>query len=452
MKLNIAIGLLLGGLSAASYAAVSPEEAQKLGQSLTAVGAIQAGNEDGSIPPYEGGLRDAPEGFQPGSGFWVDPFKDEQPLYRITSENMAEHADLLSAGQKEVLQRNPEYYMDVYPSHRTAAYPKDIEEASIRNATTCSTHNEGLALDPNCRGGIPFPIAQNGNEMMWNLLVRYNDGKFGTTTSASNTWVVDRNGSVTRTATQATFVERPYYQTDIPGRDPQLFYRVYSVTKAPARKAGELTGLMDFLDPTEQPRRAWSYTPGQRRVKLAPEFNYDTPVGSMGGLELFDELFMFSGVQDRFDFKLVGRKEMLIPYNAYKFYFNCDDQFRTSHANPACERWERHRVWEVEATLKPGMRHVYSKRTYYLDEDTFGAGLYDAWDQNGELYRSMMMGGVQFYDHDIPYIVKHTIFDFNKGMYGIINDGMDGGYKVLTEARSERELNPEAIVSRESQR
>jgi len=452
MKLNIAIGLLLGGLSAASYAAVNPEEAQKLGQSLTAVGAIQAGNADGSIPPYEGGLRDAPEGFQPGSGFWVDPFKDEQPLYRITSENMAEHADLLSAGQKEVLQRNPEYYMDVYPSHRTAAYPKDIEEASIRNATTCSTHNEGLALDPNCRGGIPFPIAQNGNEMMWNLLVRYNDGKFGTTTSASNTWVVDRNGSVTRTATQATFVERPYYQTDIPGRDPQLFYRVYSVTKAPARKAGELTGLMDFLDPTEQPRRAWSYTPGQRRVKLAPEFNYDTPVGSMGGLELFDELFMFSGVQDRFDFKLVGRKEMLIPYNAYKFYFNCDDQFRTSHANPACERWERHRVWEVEATLKPGMRHVYSKRTYYLDEDTFGAGLYDAWDQNGELYRSMMMGGVQFYDHDIPYIVKHTIFDFNKGMYGIINDGMDGGYKVLTEARSERELNPEAIVSRESQR
>ncbi|PCC99557.1 DUF1329 domain-containing protein [Halopseudomonas pelagia] len=452
MKLNIAIGLLLGGLSAASFAAVSPEEAEKLGQSLTAVGAIQAGNADGSIPPYEGGLRDAPEGFQPDSGFWVNPFKDEQPLYRITSENMAEYADLLSAGQKEVLQRNPEYYMDIYPSHRTAAYPKEVEDASIRNATTCNTYNEGLALEAGCRGGIPFPMAQNGNEMMWNLLVRYNDGKFGTTTSSSDTWVVDRNGSVTRTANQATFVERPYYQTDVPGRDPELFYRVYSVTKAPARKAGELTGLMDFLDPTAQPRRAWSYTPGQRRVKLAPEFNYDTPVGSMGGLELFDELFMFSGVQDRFDFKLVGRKEMLIPYNQYKFYFNCDDQFRTAHANPECERWEKHRVWEVEATLKPGMRHVYSKRTYYLDEDTFGAGLYDAWDQNGELYRSMMMGGVQFYDHDIPYIVKHTIFDFNKGMYGIINDGMTGGYRVLSEARSERELNPEAIVSRESQR
>jgi hypothetical protein len=211
---------------------------------------------------------------------------------------------------------------------------------------------------------------------------------------------------------------------------------------------------MDFLDPTESPRRAWSYTPGQRRIKRAPEFAYDTPVASMGGLELFDELFMFSGMQDRFDFKLVGRKEMYIPYNTYEFYFDCeqDNQFMKHHVNPECERWELHRVWVVEATLKDQYRHVYSKRTYYLDEDTFGAGMYDAWDQSGQLYRSMMLGGVQFYNHDIPYIVKHAIYDFNKGMYGIINDALNGGYRVLEEPRSERELSPQVIVNRESAR
>ncbi|SDS87677.1 Protein of unknown function [Halopseudomonas sabulinigri] len=452
MKLKIAIGLLVGGLSATSLAAVSPDEASAIGDTLTPLGAIQAANADGSIPAYEGGLRTSPPGFEPGTGFWKDPYAADKPLYRITAANLSEHEHLLSAGQIEVLKRNPDYYMDIYPSHRSAAYPQEVLDATVRNATTCNTLKDGLAIEPNCRGGLPFPIPQTGNEVIWNLLVRYNDGKFGTTTSSSNTWVVDRNGSVTQSANQATFVERPYYQTDVPGRPEDLFYRVYSLTKQPARKAGELTGLMDFIDPTDKPRRAWSYTPGQRRIKLAPEFNYDTPVGSMGGLELFDELFMFSGVQDRFDFKLVGRKEMLIPYNTYKFYFDCEDQFRTSHVNPECERWELHRVWEVEATLKPGMRHVYSKRTYYLDEDTYGAGLYDAWDQNGQLYRSMMLGGVQFYDHDIPYVVKHAMYDFNKGMYGIVNDGMDGGYQVLTEARTERELNPEAIVMRESQR
>ncbi|EIK52935.1 hypothetical protein YO5_04659 [Stutzerimonas stutzeri TS44] len=452
MKLQVALGLMLSGISSLSMAAVSAEEAAKLGDTLTRVGAIAAGNEAGTIPAYEGGLRTAPPGFEPDSGVWVDPFANEKPLFRITAENMAEHADKLSDGQKEVLKRNPDYYMDIYPTHRTAAYPEEALQATVRNATECETKKDGLAVETDCRGGIPFPIPQTGNEVMWNQLLRYNDGKFGTTTSASNSWIIDSNGGVTMASQQATFTERPFYQVDIDGRDPMMAFRTYSITKQPARKAGELTGLIDYLDPTAKPRRAWSYTPGQRRVKLAPEFAYDTPVASMGGLELFDELFMFSGVQDRFDFKLVGKKEMYIPYNSYKFYFDCKDQLQKAHTNPACERWELHRVWEVEATLKPGKRHVYSKRTYYLDEDTYGAGLYDAWDQGGKLYRAMMLGGVQFYDHDIPYIVKHSIYDFNKGMYGVINDAMNGGYRVMTEARSERELNPEAIVMRETQR
>ncbi|MCL5042158.1 MAG: DUF1329 domain-containing protein [Gammaproteobacteria bacterium] len=454
MKLQLALSIALSGMSAYALAAVSPEEAAELGKSLTLIGAIQAGNEAGTIPAFEGGLREAPADFKPDSGYWANPFKDEQPLFRIDASNYEQHADKLSAGQIELLKRNPDYYMDIFPSHRTAALPQEVLDATVRNATTCSTFNDGLSLDPVCRGGIPFPIPKTGNEVMWNQQVRYNDGKYGTTTSSSNSWIVASNGAVTKASEQSTFVERPYYQAHVAGRDPQMYTRVYSVTKEPARRAGELTGYMDFLDPTTRPRRAWSYTPGQRRVKLAPEFAYDTPVASMGGIELFDELFMFSGMQDRFDFRLVGKKEMYIPYNNYELYFECDPQgqLMRSHLNPECERWELHRVWEVEATLKQGRRHVYSKRTYYLDEDTYGAGLYDAWDQNGQLYRSMMLGGVQFYDHDIPYIVKHVIYDFNRGMYGVINDALSGGYRVLSSPRSEREMNPEAIVARESVR
>ena len=452
---SLAIGISMLGFASTLPAAVSGEAAEKLGDTLTPFGAIKAGNDDGTIPPYEGGLRTAPEGFESGNGYWINPFADEEPRFRIDASNYKEHEDKLSAGQIKLLTTYPDtYYIDVYPTHRTAAYPQDVLDATVRNATTCETLKNGLALDPSCRGGLPFPIPQTGNEMMWNQQVRYNDGEYGTTTSASNSWIVDSNGSVIKASEQRTFVERPYYQTEIEGRDPQMYTRVYSVTTEPARKAGELTGFMDFLDPTESPRRAWSYTPGQRRIKRAPEFAYDTPVGSMGGLELFDELFMFSGMQDRFDFKLVGRKEMYIPYNTYKFYFDCDlrGQLKKNHVNPECERWELHRVWVVEATLKDEYRHVYSKRTYYLDEDTYGAGMYDAWDQSGQLYRSMMLGGVQFYDHDIPYIVKHAIYDFNKGMYGIINDALNGGYRVLEEPRSDRELSPQVIVNRESAR
>ena len=454
MKNRLMMCIALSGISTFSLAAVSPEEAAKLGDSLTPWGAIKEGNSEGTIPAYTGGLRTAPEGFEPGSGFWVNPYKDEKPLFRIDSSNMDQYTDNLSAGQKHLLQTNPDYYLDIFPSHRTAAYPEEVVEATIRNATECQVQKDGLAVDAACRGGLPFPIPQSGNEVLWNQQLRYKIASGHSTTASSNSWIVDSNGSVTKAAEQQTFEEMPYYQVDQDDRNPEMYARVFSLNRYPARRAGEVTVLADFLDPIDQPRRAWSYSPGQRRIKLAPEFAFDTPVASQGGVTLFDELQMFSGSQERFDYKLVGRKEMFIPYNAYEFYFDCgqEEQMLEKHANPECERWELHRVWVVEATLKSGSRHVYAKRTYYLDEDTFGVGLYDAWDQQGSLYRSMFLSGVQLYDLDIPYNVKNVIYDFNKGMYGVINDGLKGGYQFDPTPLPERNMAPESIVSRYSQR
>ncbi|MEE1924551.1 DUF1329 domain-containing protein [Pseudomonas sp. 148P] len=454
MKRQLALSLALFGIATCSLAAVSPEEAAQLGTTLTPFGAIKAGNAEGTIPAYDGGLRTAPADFKPDSGFWADPFRNEKPLFRITAQNVAQYADKLSDGQKEILKKYPEYYFDIYPSHRTTAYPKEVLEATVRNATSCNTQKDGLAVDPACRGGLPFPIPKTGNEVIWNQQLRYKIGPGYSTTSSSNSWVMDANGQRTKAAEQATFEEQPYYQPTQADRDPMMYARVYSLNNYPARRSGEVTVLNDYLDPATKARRAFSYSPGQRRVKLAPEFSFDTPVASQGGVTLFDELQMFSGSQDRFDYKLVGRKEMYIPYNAYKFYFECkqDDQFLKHHANPACERWELHRVWVVEATLKPGKRHVYSKRTYYLDEDTFGIGLYDAWDQSGALYRAIFLSGVQLYDKDLPYNVKNVVYDFNKGMWALLNDGLKGGYKFSDTPRTERDMNPEAIVARETQR
>lgn len=452
MKRQLALSVVLLGIAATALAA--GPDAQELGKSLTQFGAIKAGNAEGTIPAYEGGYTKIPEGFKPDSGFWVDPFKDEKPLFRIDATNVDKYADKLSEGQKMMLKKFPDYYFDIYPTHRTTAYPKDVLDATVRNGSATCILKEGLAVDPACRGGLPFPLPKTGNEVMWNQQLRFRVGHGYSTTSSSNSWVIDANGVVTKSAEQATFEEAPWYQVNQADRDPMMYSRVFSLNGYPARRAGEVVGLNDYLDPGAKPRRSWSYSPGQRRVKLAPEFNYDTPVASQGGVTLFDELQMFSGAQDRFDYKLVGRKEMYIPYNDYKFYFDAkqEDQFKGHHVNPALERWELHRVWVVEATLKPGMRHVYSKRTYYLDEDTFGAGLYDAWDKSGALYRSIFLGGIQMYDKTIPYNVKNVVYDFNKGMWALLNDGLKGGYKISDTPRPEREMNAEAIVAKETQR
>ncbi len=436
-------------------AAVSAEEAKKLGTTLTEFGGIMAGNAEGTIPAYTGGIKTFPADFKPNSGAWADPFKAEKPLFRIDSKNMDQYADKLSEGQKRLLKMHPTtYYLDIYPSHRTAVYPDKMLKATVRNATGCNTLKEGLAIDVACRGGLPFPIPTKGIEVIWNQIMHY-QGDTAITSSAQRSWVVDSAGGATMTAEQSSYTDPVWYQTDLEDRDHNMAYRAYSVTKQPARLAGGATGLLDFIDPVSTPRKAWSYTPGQRRIKQSPEFSYDTPVASQGGLTLFDELFVVGGKLDRFDYKLAGKKEMYLPYNQYKASFECPTRemaLLPKHSNPVCERWELHRVWVVEATLKTGMRHAYSKRTYYFDEDMSGAATYDAFDQNGALYRSIFNGMFQMYDKKIPWAVRMVIYDFNKNMYGYFNDVTVGGYLITDKTRSEREMNPEAIVTRETSR
>ncbi|MEY2893483.1 MAG: hypothetical protein RJA98_3391 [Pseudomonadota bacterium] len=453
--LHLMLALGLSASATASLAAVSADEAKALGTTLTEFGAIKAGNKEGTIPEYTGGLTKAPADFKPGSGAWTSPYAAEKPLYRIDAKNAAQHADKLSDGQKQLLKTHPDYYLDIYPTHRSAAYPERVLKATVRNATACNASKDHTTVDAACRGGMPFPIPKVGKEVMWNLMLRYSP-ETTVTTEHGRAWFVDANGKPTMTSDQFTLTERPYYQLDAKDRDAQMFWRTFSVTKAPARLSGQVTMLVDYLDMDAKPRRAYSYTPGQRRVKLAPEFAYDTPIAQLGGVTFFDELFLFSGKMDRFDFKLLGKKEMLIPYNNNPLYFGkeceAEKQFVGSHLNPACERWELHRVWVVESVLKPGQRHAYAKRTYYLDEDGSGAGMFDAYDQSGQLYRSMFQNMIQLYDQTSPWAVKGVTYDFSKGMFLLVGDVGAGGYAISPKALPEVDMNMEAVVGRETVR
>ena len=220
-------------LAAVAQAAVSADEARQLGATLTEFGAIKAGNADGSIPAYTGGYTGTPAGFKPDSGFWVDPFKDDKPLLRIDAKNMAQYADKLSDGQKHLLRTYPaSYYMDIYPSRRSAAYPDKMLKATLRNATSCNTTRDGVGVDKVCRGGFPFPIPKTGLEMIWNQVLRY-QGETAITTTASRSWVIDTAGKPTMTAEQSTYTDPVWFQVDMPDRDPTMAWRVFSVTKSP---------------------------------------------------------------------------------------------------------------------------------------------------------------------------------------------------------------------------
>ena len=352
-----------------SFGAVSPEEAAKLGTTWTRFGAEMSGNKEGTIPAYTGGLTKPPANYVAGSGRYTDPFAGEKPLFSINAQNMNQHADKLTDGTKALIRKFPTFRIDIYKTHRTIAYPEFVLKNTAKNAVTAKTTNGGLSVQ-DAHGGIPFPIPKDGYEVMWNHLLRF----VGRATDTKyESYVADSSGRLINIQQTLAWEEFPYYDEDQTRADSHLYWKVRVFYNGPPRKAGERLILLDPINMYEKGRVAYQYLPGQRRVKLAPEIGFDTPDSGTSGNDTYDESFLFNGSMERYNFKLIGKKEFYIPYNDYTAIYGIkrDDLFGPKHLNPDVIRWEMHRMWVVEATLKPGKRHMYPKRRFYVDEDSW---------------------------------------------------------------------------------
>jgi hypothetical protein len=447
--------LLCGSLCVGTgQAGVSTIEAGRLGTSLTPFGAEKAGNRDGTIPAYTGGLpaQAIPSDFNKGSGRWTTPFPDEKPLFSISRQNMKEYTDRLSEASKALLQRYPSYRMDIYPSHRTVAYPTWVLDNTLKNAITAHLTREGLAVE-GAVGGIPFPIPRDGHEAMWNHMLAYNGYP---AEYRGRNWYVDSKGQAVNTGDLEVSLQSNYYTPHL-GADQlkqqgnSFFEAAYNFT-APPNAAGNASYSVDTLDPVEQPRRAWSYSAASRRIRIAPDYAYDTPIASQGGITTYDEGYLFLGRLDLFDFKLVGKQEMYIPYNNYSLVFQSrSSQILTpNHLNPDFVRWELHRVWVVEATRKKGKSHNLSRRTFYLDEEWSGAGMSDAYSRNNQLSKGMFMAETPLYDAPMPLARCYWAYDLLDNRYTLIQHfgDPDLGYHLKPEGFPSLTFTPDALPNR----
>ena len=361
--------LLIAAVAAATapiaQAAITPDEAKALGTTLTPIGAEKAGNKDGTIPDYNGGDHAAGAAFKAGDGIRPDPFAGEKPRLVIDAKNMAQHADKLTEGTKALLQKYPTFRVDVYPTHRTVAFPKFVTDNTVKNATKAKTTNDGRSIE-GAHAGFPFPIPKTGYEAMWNHLVRYNGQAYE---AKYRNLTVDANGG-RRCPPKATACRSTRSGTTEDERRHLLAHQDH--LHRPGARAGEGAAAVDPLGHRHQgpPRVEVPAGPAPREGR--PDLSHDTPNPGTAGATTFDDTFIFNGSMDRFDFKLIGKKEMFVPYNAYAAVYQSkqDELLKPNHLNPDLVRWELHRVWVVEATLREGKRHVYSKRVFYLDEDS----------------------------------------------------------------------------------
>ena len=434
--------------STGAWGAVSAEEAKQLGTTLTPTGAEKAGNKEGTIPAYTGGLTTMPAGYQKGSGVRTDPFADEKPRLTITGKDAAAQADKLTEGTKELLKRYPTMRVDVYPTHRTVAVPQRVLDNTAKNAVGAKTVDGGVALE-NVLPGYPFPIPKTGSEAIWNHLLRYSG--LGYDGSRYQNWNVDAAGVATLAVEADAFWAWPIYDPKrtgvISATEPYWYNKLLYV--GPARRNGEALLLVDAVNPLKQPRKAWQYLPGQRRVKLAPDLAYDTPNPGAAGAATYDDVSVLNGAIDRFEWKLVGKKEMYVPYSSYRLTYHktAADITKPNHLNPDLVRWELHRVWVVEATLKPEKRHIYSKRVFFLDEDSWTALASDQYDARGQLYRSSFAFQSYSYDVQAPFGDTFAIYDFSSGVYNISGlFGPHNGLKYMAELPRDSAWSPEALA------
>ncbi|MCM2459320.1 DUF1329 domain-containing protein [Pseudomonas sp. CG7] len=447
MKYTFAVlGVALAITSGSAVAAVSTEEANQLGTTLTRFGANPSANADGSIPPYNPATAKItpPSSYKPGSARYPSPFEAEKPLFTITAQNMAQYAEKLDEGAKALLKRFPETYkLNVYPTHRTAPYPAWVLDNTLRNATQAKLINDQGDGVENAYGGIPFPIPKKGLEILWNHLLAwqptYEDQTAG--------YMVDSSGGVTTVGMNLGYFYTPYYNADKTALDGPNYRMMLNKAIGPARRAGEAALSHYPMNYAEQAQNNWSYSPGQRRVRLAPEFTYDTPAATYGGGIFWDEIFLFSGRPDKFDWKLVGKKELYIPYNANDIPLSKpDDILGKKHLNPERVRWELHRVWQVEAVLKPGQRHAYSKRIFSFDEDSWRMVSAVGYDQAGEVYRAGYSGLFQVYDGDNSFMFNpFWVYDLSKGQYLITPLWGDTGFLRPIKPRGPTATTPSAM-------
>lgn len=437
---------LTGGLVSATLltAGISDADLARLGRDLTPLGAERAGNADGSIPAWDGGLTAGPAGYTPGDHH-PDPFADESPLFTITAANYGEYRDELTAGAIAMFETYPDtYQMPVYPTHRTASVPQRIYDATKEFAPTAQVVNDGAGISGAIRG-IPFPVPENGIEVLWNHLLRYRgDAAIRRIGQAAP----QRSGRYTMVEFQDEFWFN-YVRDDIGPEDLNntiIFFK--QEVKAPPRLAGTILMVHETLDQVVEPRRAWVYNAGQRRVRRAPQVAYDNPGTAADGMRTADQFDMFNGAPDRYNWQLVGKREMLVPYNSYRLHsdqLSPDDILTPLHINQALTRYEKHRVWVVEATLKEGTSHIYSRRTLYVDEDSWQILAVDQYDNRGDLWRVSEAHCINYYDVLTFWSTLEVHIDLVAGRYLAVGlDNRNPMYDFTIE-RTEGDYSPGAL-------
>ena len=404
-------------LFAGSALALVPEEQQaRLDADLTPLGSERAGNADGTIPAWTGGLTSPPEGIGYEKGKHLpDPFADDKVLFTVSAENADQYDTYITRGQRALMERHESYFMNVYPTRRSCGQPEYVYKAARRNAAVGELVADGNGVARAIMAS-PFPIPNNALEIVWNHTLRYRDFKVQSQAFAIP---VNQNGDYYKVTTLQDAILRwsnPQFTSAEDLENISILFLLQ--VKAPPRRAGYVVLVQESLNMAVEARRAWTYSPGTRRVRRAPTIAYDNPGTNSDGITTSDSFGGFNGAPDRFNWTVLGRSEKFVSYNNYRrATIPHEELVGPKHLDQSKLRYERHRVWEIQGTKKENFRHIYAKRIFYIDEDVNQILATEIYDGRQELWRVQELDATTRYDVPVCWGNGATIYDLIVGRY-----------------------------------
>lgn len=413
--------LLLMAFTLQVQAKVDAVQASRLGGDLTPLGGERGANAAGTIPAWAGGLAHPIAGYQAGMHH-PDPYADDTLQYVVNSKNLGQYQALLPQGLKTLLESNPDYYLRVFPTRRSAAAPQRIYDATLLNALNAELISGGNGVQ-GVTAGVPFPLPQTGQEAIWNHIMRYRGEQAHFVTNQA---AVLSSGDY-----NLLKLERDLYfrygreGVSLKDLDNTLFFYKYKVI-APAKLAGSALVVQDPIDQVLSIRKAWRFNRDERRVRRLPMLAFDSPQPDTFGMVTADMIDSYNGAPDRYDWQLLGKQELLVPYNSYAVHqkgIPYASILQAKSVNPELLRYELHRLWVVEAVLRKGFKHPYAKRRFYLDEDSWQILVVDLYDKHGELIGLQESHSINYYEVPMIGSTLETVYDFQGQRY--FADGLD---------------------------
>lgn len=400
MTARIASAWLLSLLALPLYAEVDSDQVAKLGKQLTPVGAERAAGASPAGPPVTEAQRKAAaadefaEQLDPAtsvaewSGKAGGVVEGDAPLFTINAVNVGRYRENLTESHFSLLQTySNSYFMKVYPSRRTVRWPQEVETATAENATRCSLRNTDDLKE--CRLGFPFPMPANGAEVIWNHKLRWR-GDAVSRTIDQLVVKADGNFQTTRLAEDWDALYANFKEPGTISGELRDMYRYLSRTLEPPRLKGNVVLIHERAGAGTRGRSAWRMTPGTTRARREVKVCCDNPYEGSDGMQFFDQVDMFNGGLERYQWKLLGKRDVFIPYNSSKLAGAAAkprDFVKPVHINQDFARYELHRVWVVEATLRPGQPHTLRKRRFYVDEDSWMIVAVDMLDNYDQPYQ-----------------------------------------------------------------